>query len=58
MYERVNDLIRACHQEMQTGGDLALPDNNLVYYNLSTSVDTFDPMFVEALAKALGRNVG
>ncbi len=54
----MNDLIRACHQDMETEGDLSLPNNNLLYYNLSTSVATFEPAFIEALARSLAKNVG
>jgi hypothetical protein len=57
VYERVNDFIRLCHRESEEE-ELRLPDNNLLYYNFSNSVNTFSDKLVESLANCLIRNVG
>ena len=57
VYERINDFIRICQKELDFENELPLPDNSLLYYHFSTSVNLFKENFVERLMDNLSKNV-
>jgi hypothetical protein len=56
VYEKLNDYIHICQRQIEDE-DLQLPDNNLLYYNFSSSINSFSDKFIELLCECIVGNV-